>query len=107
MDGVLDLEVEGRGRRIGSGDAFLVGPGERHDFEAAFGSRCLVLDTRRDLWSLCAPAPRQAAQVGSLARYLSQALLQHQPLAALHGPDLLLEAWLPATPGHSTRRRIE
>ncbi|CAA9400912.1 MAG: Transcriptional regulator, AraC family [uncultured Ramlibacter sp.] len=107
VDGVLDLEVEGRGRRIGAGDGFLVTPGERHDFESAGGSRCLVLDTRLDLWALCGPAPRRADQVGPLARYLSQALLQHQPLAALHGPSLLLEAWLPAAPASAPRRRID
>jgi len=107
LDGVLELEVEGRGQRIGPGDAFLVPPEHRHDFESARGSRCLVLDTRADLWSLCAPSPRQPAQVGSLARYLEQALLQHQPLAQLHGPSLLLEAWGPAQSSRPSRRRID
>jgi AraC-like DNA-binding protein len=106
LEGVLDLEVEGRGRRLAGGDAFLVAPGHRHDFESAGGSRCLVLDTRIDLWSLCGSAPRDARQVGSLAQYLSQALLRQQPLAALHGPSLLLEAWAPdAAP--PARRRID
>ena len=93
LEGVLELEVEGRGQRIGAGDAFLVPPGDSHDFESAGGSRCLVLDTRLDLWSLCAPSPARATQILPLASYLAQALLQHQPLAALHGPALLLEAW--------------
>lgn len=107
LEGVLDLEVEGRGRPIGPGDAFLVAPGDRHDFESRGGSHCLVLDTRADLWSLCAPSPRQPAQVGSLAQYLAHALLRHQPLAALHGPGLLLEAWGAAGPAHPPRRRID
>jgi AraC-like DNA-binding protein len=107
LEGVLELEVEGRGRRIAAGDAFLVAPGDRHDFESATGSRCLVLDTRLDLWSLCAAAPRDRRQVGSLAHYLSHALLRHQPLAALHGPGLLLEAWGRPQPPAGTRRRID
>lgn len=106
LQGTLELEVEGRGRRVAAGEAFLVTPGERHDFESAGGSRCLVLDTRTDLWSLCAASPRDSQQVGTLARYLSQALLRHQPLAALHGPGLLLEAWGPA-PREPARRRID
>lgn len=109
LEGVLELEVEGRGQRIGAGDGFLVAPGDTHDFESAGGSRCLVLDTRLDLWSLCAPTPARAAQMQSLASYLAQALLQHQPLAALHGPALLLEAWKApdAAPQHKPRRRID
>ena len=109
LEGVLELEVEGRGRRIGAGDGFLVAPGDTHDFESAGGSRCLVLDTRLDLWSLCAPAPARAAQMLPLASYLAQALLLHQPLAALHGPALLLEAWKQSTglPQRKPRRRID
>ena len=49
LDGVLELEVEGRGRRVGPGEGLLVTPGDRHDFESSDGSRCLVLDTRTDL----------------------------------------------------------
>lgn len=37
LDGVLELEVQGHG--------CVIAPGERHDFEARSGSRCLVLDT--------------------------------------------------------------
>lgn len=106
LQGVLELEVEGRGRRVNRGEGFLVSPGDRHDFESAGGSRCLVLDTHVDLWSLCSPAPRDARQVGSLAQYLAQALLKQQPLAVQHGPGLLLEAWAPQTTDAS-RRRID
>ena len=38
--------------------------------------------------------------------YLAQALAQPQPLAAQHGPALLLEAWLPAQPAGHARRQI-
>lgn len=107
LDGVLDLEVEGRGRRVGPGQALLVAPGERHDFESAGGSRCLVLDTHADLWARCPPTPRDAVQVGALAHYLAQALAQRQPLAALHGPGLMLEAWGAAAPAAHPRRSID
>ncbi|HZY16841.1 MAG TPA: AraC family transcriptional regulator [Ramlibacter sp.] len=95
LSGVLELEVEGRGRRVGPGDGCLVRPGDRHDFEAARGSECLVLDTEVDLWTLCADMPARPAEVGLLARYLAPALRLAQPLATLHGPGLLLEAWGP------------
>jgi AraC-like DNA-binding protein len=107
LEGVLDLEIEGRGLRVGAGDALLVAPGDRHDFESTEGSRCLVLDTHLDLWSLCATAPARPAQIAPLAHYLAQALLRQQPLAALHGPALLLEAWQPAAPTRRPRRRID
>lgn len=109
LDGVLELEVEGRGQRIAAGDGWLVAPGDRHDFESAGGSRCLVLDTRLDLWSLCAPSPAHPAQIPPLAGYLAQALLHNQPLASLHGPALLLEAWKQPgeAPPHKPRRRID
>ncbi len=107
LDGVLDLEVEGHGRRIAAGDAVLVAPGDRHDFESAGGSQCLVLDTRLDLWSLCATSPARSAQIAPLAKYLAQALLSSQPLATLHGPSLLLEAWRPPVPSQRPRRQMD
>ena len=107
VDGVLELEVEGRGLRIAEGDAFLVAPGERHDFEARGGSQCLVLDTQVPLWSRCRALPARARQLGPLAQYLAQALSQQQLLAALHGPALLLEAWQPACITARAQRRID
>lgn len=107
LKGVLDLEVQGRGARVAAGDAFLVAPGERHDFEARAGSTCLVLDTAHELWSRCGAAPARPQQVQALAGYLAQALTQSQPLAALHGPALLLEAWAPHEPAARPRRRID
>ena len=108
LDGVLDLEVEGRGARIAAGEAWLVQPGERHDFESVHGSRCLVLDTSDPLWARCATAPARPQQVRALGAYLEQALLQGQPLARVHGPTLLLEAWAPASlPTKRPQRRID
>lgn len=43
--GRLDLEIEGRGARLGLGQAIVIPPGERHDFQSPGGSRCFVLDT--------------------------------------------------------------
>lgn len=91
LEGMLALEVEGRGHAIKAGDGLVVAPGERHDFEARWGSRCLVLDTDDALWNgRLAPA---GPEVGLLARYLAGALERQQPLAGLHGPALLWEAW--------------
>ncbi|MDO8717701.1 MAG: cupin domain-containing protein, partial [Polaromonas sp.] len=45
LEGVLELEVQGRGQRFGTGQGCVIAPGVRHDFEARSGSRCLVLDT--------------------------------------------------------------
>lgn len=95
VEGVLELEVEGRGLHIAEGDAFLVAAGERHDFEARGVSRCLVLDTQLPLWWRCRVQPVRPQTLRPLAQYLAQALSQSQPLAALHGPALLLEAWRP------------
>jgi AraC-like DNA-binding protein len=107
LEGVLELEVEGRGRSVGRGEGLVVLPGERHDFESRGGSSCLVLDTSIDLWSHCLPTPGRAGQVGPLASYLAQALAQGQPLARLHGPALLLEAWGPAAAAQRPRRRVD
>jgi hypothetical protein len=73
VDGVLELEIEGRGLRIAEGDAFLVSPGERHDFEARDGSRCLVLDTDLPLWSACRTQPEFHQTFRPLAQYLARA----------------------------------
>jgi AraC-like DNA-binding protein len=107
VDGILELEVEGRGRRVGLGESLLVAPGDRHDFESARGSTCLVLDSADPLWARCAAAPHRPQQVQSLAQFLTHALAGGQPLAAWHGPALLLEAWAPPAPATRPRRRIE
>lgn len=108
LEGRLQLEVEGRGRLIGPGDAFAVAPGERHDFEAAGHSRCLVLDSGDPQWLRSEPQPARPHQVGTLAAYLAGALAQQQPLARLHGPALLLESWMPTATGPlRPRRRID
>jgi AraC-like DNA-binding protein len=96
LQGELELEVAGRGRRIAAGDGCVVPPGERHDFEARFGARCLVLDSHASDWaraSSFAPPPATLA----LATYLARACTDRLPRAQQQGPSLLLEAWLPPT----------
>ncbi|QBK03797.1 AraC family transcriptional regulator [Hylemonella gracilis] len=101
LEGVLELEVEGRGHWIAAGDAVLIAPGDRHDFESPRGSRCLVLDSDHPAWAGCAAQPHRPAQVAALANYLLQAW--PQPLALSHAPALLLEAW--RRPG--TKARVQ
>lgn len=112
LEGTLELEVEGRGLRLGGGDGWVVAPGDRHDFEAgAAGSRCLVLDTPSTLWTPCAGRRPETPQALALAGYLAQCLSpdaaaagEPAPLALQHGPALLLEAW-GAPPALDPRRR--
>jgi AraC-like DNA-binding protein len=110
LAGVLELEVEGRGSRVGAGDARVVMPGDRHDFESRSGSRCLVLDTRHSMWSRCAERlPADASRLQALAQYLAQCA-QHPDAFALtlqHGPALLLEAWGAPQPAPTRSRRID
>lgn len=111
LDGVLDLEVEGRGLRVASGGGCVIEPGARHDFESAHGSLCLVLDSAHPGWAPCMAHPAPAAHALPLARYLASALQQGQPLALQHGPALLREAWLPhehaPSPASPRRRAID
>jgi AraC-like DNA-binding protein len=98
LEGVLDLEVQGRGQRISAGQGSVIAPGERHDFEARSGSRCLVLDTTQAAWAHCPAQPAQVAQALALARYLAQALQHPDSLAQHYGPLLLLDAWRAPSP---------
>ncbi len=93
LDGVLELEIAGRGQRIAAGDGCVVPPGERHDFEGRGATRCLVLDSHDAAWAQARVMPRPT--VLPLARYLAQALTLDLPRARSLGADLLLEAWLP------------
>jgi AraC-like DNA-binding protein len=94
LDGVLDLEVAGHGQRIAAGDGCVVPPGERHDFEARAGARCLVLDSHAGDWGRVSSAAPQPATL-ALARYLARACADQLPHAQRLGPTLLLEAWAP------------
>lgn len=101
LSGALELEIEGRGLRVGAGGGCVISPGDRHDFAAARGSLCLVLDSSDVDWARCAAASTAPpAPAWPLARYLAIALQQGRPVARAHGPALLREAWLAgASPG--------
>jgi len=105
LEGVLELEVEGRGQRIGAGEGRVMVPGDRHDFESRDGSRCLVLDTPQALWARFAQDTSHAPRLLPLARYLAEILASPapSPLALHHAPALLLEAWGPPAPRHRGR----
>lgn len=106
LDGVLELEVEGRGRRVGAGDGLVIAPGDRHDFESARGARCLVLDSADPTWArLGAAGPRPDAL--PLARYLASACAAGLLRARQFGPALLQEAWAPALAPARPRRAID
>lgn len=112
LDGTLELEVDGRGRRISPGDGCVVAPGARHDFEAGTGSRCLVLDSTDTGWSHCDATPGDNQSLQPLARFLAAAIAQQRPEDFSHalrlGPLLLLEAWTPLNHRRpSSRRRID
>lgn len=98
LAGTLDLEVGGRGLRLGSGQGCVIVPGERHDFESVRGSLCLVLDSDHAGWEPCARQPLPPAHALPLAQYLAAALCQGLPLAQQHGPALLRETWGAAMP---------
>ncbi|MDI3384067.1 AraC family transcriptional regulator [Xenophilus aerolatus] len=97
LRGTLELEVEGRGQRVGAGQGVVVAPGDRHDFEAVSrrGSRCLVLDTADTAWGARAGRMPPDARAAALARYLALSLESKAAaaLALLQGPALLCEAW--------------
>ena len=103
LEGVLELEVAGRGQRVGVGQGVVVPPGERHDFEARHGARCLVLDSHASGWARARATPTPVTL--ALARYLAEACAHGLPRAQALGPALLLESWLPeATPASTTPR---
>jgi AraC-like DNA-binding protein len=103
LSGELELEVNGRGQRIGTGDGCVVPPGERHDFEARLGARCLVLDSHVGDWARVIAPPATATL--ALANYLARACIGHLPRARQLGPALLLEAWSASAPNQPPRPR--
>ncbi|MFN4119914.1 AraC family transcriptional regulator [Acidovorax sp.] len=117
LSGALELEIEGRGLRVGPGGGCVIAPGDRHDFASARGSLCLVLDSSHPDWARCAAQRAGQATLPApalpLARYLATALQQGRPLAQAYGPALLREAWLadhptaatPKSPASPARRR--
>lgn len=104
LSGALELQVEGRGMRVATGEGCVIAPGDRHDFASTHGSLCLVLDSSHPDWARWTDHhawPSSVAHALPLARYLAAALQQGHPQATAFGPALLQEAWLnplPTTP---------
>jgi len=106
LEGVLELEVGGRGQRVGAGDGVVIAPSLRHDFESTRGARCLVLDSSDMGWTRLdrtAPLPDTLP----LARYLASACASGLVRARQLGPALLLEAWAPPALPRRPRRAID
>jgi transcriptional regulator GlxA family with amidase domain len=108
VDGALEIEVQGKGRRIAAGEGCVIAPWERHDFEAPHKARCLVLDTADSEWAACAGNPARPDAALALANYLAVALEHSRSLAWHHGPALLLDCWrTPMATGTRSRRSID
>ncbi|WP_066261916.1 AraC family transcriptional regulator [Hydrogenophaga flava] len=106
LEGVLELEVGGRGQRVGAGDGVVIAPSLRHDFESTRGARCLVLDSSDAGWTrLDRTAPLPATL--PLARYLASACASGLVRARQLGPALLLEAWAPPALPRRPRRAVD
>lgn len=97
LDGRLELEVEGRGIALDGGQGHVLRPGERHDFEAPQGSRCLVLDSADAQWQAATREPQDARTLHHLASWLAASLDAGLPAAAGLGPLLLAQSWSPAS----------
>ena len=85
LEGVLELEVEGRGLALSRGQGWVLCPGERHDFESPTGSRCLVLDTHDPSWGTDwqLPRPQRGIDWASLMVWADQRLAQPLSVADL------------------------
>jgi len=85
LDGVLELEVEGRGLALSRGQGLVLCQGERHDFESRTGSRCLVLDTHDAAWhpSWQAHRPQREIDWAALVVWADQRFAQPLSVADL------------------------
>jgi AraC-like DNA-binding protein len=107
LQGTLELEVEGRGTALASGEATLLHPGERHDFESRQGSRCLVLDTCDPAWGRRPARPRNAEASHHLAMYLALSLRGGTYALPELGGLLLAQAWGAMPAPHRARRDVD
>ena len=107
LGGVLELEVDGRGKRVAMGEGCVIAPGSRHDFESRAGSRCLVLDSADPGWAACHSQPARRGQAMALARQLAPMLQQADGQLLPGASGLLLKAWQsPPVSGSSATPRI-
>jgi AraC-like DNA-binding protein/mannose-6-phosphate isomerase-like protein (cupin superfamily) len=106
LEGCLELEVEGKGVALAKGDGLLLRPGDKHDFEAPMGSRCLVLDTHDRTWECLPRHPKHALAASQLAAFLATAIDEKISIATETGPYLLAQTWGDTTETKLTRRPI-
>ena len=105
--GALELDIEGRGTRMGAGRVAVIPPGARHDFQAAGArSECFVIDsdaagleTHAGRVLQCAPA------VQHLLRFLAERGRAHLPDAAAELMLASLGEAAIATPSLTTSSR--
>lgn len=93
LEGSLELEVEGKGARVGTGQGLVIAPGDRHDFESLHGSRCLVLDSPDLGWSSRERLPQFAKASNLLAQYIAEAIEQKIPFDYGQAAFLLAQSW--------------
>jgi len=111
LQGVLEIEIEGRGARLDTRQAAFVTPGARHDQEGRRGNRALVVDL--DPLSLPSDADRFTSRpflhitpaAGRLIDYMALSMAEAD--ASLRGLDhwtpLLLDALLTDAPKPRSR----
>lgn len=107
LDGRLELEVEGKGATVSTGDGLVIAPNERHDFESQEGSRCLVLDAPDMGWSVRERMPQFARATDLLARFISEAIENKLPVDPHHAALLFAQSWSALPTVQRTRRDID
>lgn len=110
--GVLELDIEGRGSRMTAGRLAVIGPGERHDFWSTAGSRCFVIDCGDALPQLDRLANRVLDTAPATQDLLAFLAAHGDSEAARQAGAALLLATLPAGSRHDQRpatpgRRID
>ena len=107
LAGSLELEVEGKGARVGAGQGLVITPGDRHDFESLHGSRCLILDSPDLGWSSRECLPQFAKASNLLAQYIAEAIEQNIPFDAGQAAFLLAQSWGPMSQMTRARRDVD
>jgi AraC-like DNA-binding protein/mannose-6-phosphate isomerase-like protein (cupin superfamily) len=107
LEGSLELEVEGKGARVGAGQGLVITPGDKHDFESLHGSRCLILDAPDLGWSSRASLPQFAKASNLLAQYIAEAIEQKIPFDARQAAFLFTQSWGPTSQMTRVRRDID
>lgn len=107
LEGRLELEVEGKGTRVGAGQGLVITPGDKHDFESLHGSRCLILDSPDLGWSSRDCLPRFAKASNLLAQYIAEAIEQNIPFDAWQAAFLLAQSWGPMSQMTRARRDVD